>query len=138
MDEPPATARIVHLLAFDFGLKMIGVAIGQSVTGSASPLPPLHARNGRPDWSRVAELLRTWDVNQLVVGLPLNMDDTESGMSGRARRFAEELERRFRLPVALVDERLTSREAIGFAHGQRDRSHGVAAALIAETWLRTS
>lgn len=128
---------VIHILAFDFGLKMIGVAVGQSITGSASPLPPLPARGGRPQWSRVSDLIRSWSVNQLVVGLPLNMDDTESDMSARARSFAAELERRYQLPVAMIDERLTSREALMHVKGDREQSHGMAAALIAETWLRS-
>lgn len=126
----------VCLLAFDFGLKMIGVAVGQSVTGSATPLPPIAARNGLPEWSVIGALIREWRVNQLVIGLPLNMDDTESDMSIRARTFARELADRFGLPVAFADERLTSREAWSLSEGDRARSHGIAAALIAETYLR--
>lgn len=126
----------VCLLAFDFGLKTIGVAVGQSVTGSATPLPPIGARNGLPDWSLIGSLIREWHANQLVIGLPLNMDDTESEMSTRARIFARQLADRFGLPVAFADERLTSREALSFSEGDRSRSHGIAAAMIAETYLR--
>jgi putative holliday junction resolvase len=134
MVEPPAVT--IRLLAFDFGLKTIGVAVGQSVTRSATPLPPLSARHGRPDWDAITRLIVTWNVNQLVVGLPLNMDDTENNITVRARLFARDLERRTGLPVALIDERLTSRAAMEYTEGDRTASHGVAAALIAETYLR--
>ena len=116
------------MLAFDFGLKHIGVAAGQTITRTASPLTTLSARDGRPDWKAVEDLVREWRPVQLVVGLPLNMDDTESEMSGRARAFARKLEAHTGLPVAMADERLTSRAA-------GDAAHAAAAALIAETWL---
>ena len=129
MTEPGRPAS-VHgtVLAFDFGLKHIGVAAGQTVTRTASPLTTLSARNGRPDWKAVVELVREWRPVRLVVGLPLNMDDTESDMSERARAFAARLSEHTGVPVSMADERLTSREA-------GEASHAAAAALIAETWL---
>ncbi len=131
-----ATGSVVRLLAFDYGLKTIGVAIGQSVTGSATPLPPIRARNGKPNWTTIAGLIREWDVNLLVIGLPLNMDDTESDMSALARKFASDLSTRFSLPATFADERLTSREALAQTQGDWEKSHGVAAMLIAESYLR--
>lgn len=125
-DRPDAVGGTV--LAFDFGLRHIGVAAGQTITRTASPLTTLSARDGSPDWQAVGKLVGDWRPVQLVVGLPLNMDDTESEMSGRARAFAKKLARHTGLPVAMADERLTSR-AVG------DASHAAAAALIAETWL---
>jgi len=121
-----------YVLAFDFGLRHIGVAVGQPVTGTASPLTTLTARQGRPDWEQVRRLVEEWQPQVLLVGLPLNMDDTESEMSAQARRFATALARRLRRRVLMVDERLTS-----FASRQADAAerHGAAAALIAETWL---
>ncbi len=116
------------VLAFDFGLKHIGVAAGQTVTRTASALTTLSARDGRPDWGAVEALVKEWRPVRLVVGLPLNMDDTESEMSGRARAFAARLGERTGVPVSMADERLTSREA-------GEASHAAAAALIAETWL---
>ncbi|MCB1683547.1 MAG: Holliday junction resolvase RuvX, partial [Pseudomonadales bacterium] len=100
-----------YVLAFDFGLRFIGVACGQTITGTASPLTTLKARDGQPDWSVLQSIVAEWRPVLLLVGLPLNMDDTESGMSERARAFATSLERRTNTPVALVDERLTSRSA---------------------------
>ena len=122
-----------YVLAFDFGLRHIGIAAGQTVTATASPITTLRARDGRPDWDELALLVDHWKPRRLVVGLPLNMDDTESDMSGRARDFAATLERRTGIPTELVDERLTTREAT-HAGGE----HALAAVLIAETWLNAT
>lgn len=119
-----------YVLAFDFGLRHIGVACGQTVTGTASPLTTLAARDGSPDWEVLLDVIRPWQPVTLIVGLPLNMDDSESDMSARARRFARALERRSGVRTVLVDERLTTREALAL-----DGDHALAAMLIAETWL---
>lgn len=130
MSQPSASG---YVLAFDFGLRHIGVASGQTVTGTATPLTTLRARRGKPDWAAVAELVASWRPLCLLVGLPLNMDDSESEMSERARAFAAALERRTGIPCRLVDERLSSRAAREFGG-----EHAAAAALIAETWLNRS
>ena len=121
------------VLAIDFGLRRMGVAAGQSVTGTAAPIDSIAARDGAPDWAELDRLMADWRPDRLVVGLPLNMDGTESGMSGRVRRFAGILEKRYSMPVELTDERLTTREAKRDHPGTDD--HAVAARLIAETWL---
>jgi putative Holliday junction resolvase len=121
-----------HILAFDYGLKHIGVSVGQFVTRTASPLVTLRAKNGKPNWVDVDRLVSDWQPTNLVVGLPINMDGTESDMSAQARDFADALASRYTLPVALADERLTSRAAQELS---RERSHELAAVLIAETWL---
>lgn len=118
------------VLAFDYGLKHIGVAVGQTITRTASPLATIPARNGNPEWSAVDRLVDEWQPSRVLVGLPLNMDDTESEMSERARGFARQLAGRTGLEVIMVDERLTS-----YASRHTDDSHSAAAALIAETWL---
>ena len=130
------------ILAFDYGLKAIGVAVGQTVTATASALPPLAARDGVPDWQQLATLFDTWKPSQLVVGLPLNMDGSASELSRRAEKFARQLQGRFQLPVATMDERLSSFEARGDIldrHRSRDfKRHnvdGLAAKLILESWL---
>lgn len=120
------------VLAFDFGLKHIGIAVGQTVTRSASPLTTVTARDGRPDWRQVGELIEEWQPDLLIVGLPLNMDDSESEMSEKARAFASKLHARTSLEVILVDERLSSFEAKQL---DNDNNHALAARLIAETWL---
>ena len=138
-DTPP---RPYTALAFDFGTRSIGVAVGQSVTGSATALTALRARDGVPDWLRLAALLEEWQPRHLVVGHPLNMDDSESELSRLAARFGRRLEGRYRLPVSLVDERLSSFEARGalLARGRRDFREagvdGLSAALILQSYWR--
>ena len=120
------------ILAFDFGLKHIGVAVGQTITRSASPLTTLAARKGKPDWRQVSALVSEWRPAQLVVGLPLNMDDSESDMSGHARAFASRLGKTTGIEVTMIDERLTSFAARQIS--DKD-NHALAACLIAESWL---
>ncbi len=100
-----------QLLCFDFGLTSIGVATGQTGMGIASPLPELKAKEGSPDWSAVGALIFEWQAKRLLIGLPLNMDGSESKLSARARKFANRLNGRFDLPIEMVDERLTSHSA---------------------------
>jgi len=127
------------VLGFDYGTKRIGVAVGQTVTRSASPLTTLRAARGeQPDWNRISTLIAEWKPCALVVGLPYNMDDSEAEIAPRARRFARQLEGRYRLPVHLVDERLTSHEAeqtLGRGFERDERIDSLAAAFILETWL---
>ncbi|QLF92661.1 Holliday junction resolvase RuvX [Pseudomonas sp. ABC1] len=133
------------LLGFDFGSKQIGIAVGQAVTGQARELCVLKAQNGTPDWSRVEALMKEWQPDALVVGLPLNMDGTPSEMSERAEKFARRLHGRFNLPVHTHDERLTTYEAKGhrLRQGQsgnyRERPvDALAAALLLEGWLEAN
>jgi putative Holliday junction resolvase len=140
-DNPPST-----LLGFDFGLKRIGAAVGQSVTGSASPLGVVAVRDGQPDWPALARLVAEWRPTALVVGLPYNMDLSEQDMTQRARRFAGELAERFPLPVHTVDERLSSREAEAQLKERRQQGRrrvtredidGAAACVILESWFNS-
>ncbi len=132
-----------QVMAFDFGTRRIGVAFGQELLGKARPLTMLPARDGIPDWLVIEKLMAEWQPDQVVVGLPLNMDDTENDMCDRARKFGKRLHGRFHVPVEMVDERLTSFEAKGevmAAGGERNfGKYGVddlAAVLILETWFR--
>ncbi|QEY17429.1 Holliday junction resolvase RuvX [Cellvibrio sp. KY-GH-1] len=133
---------IKTLLAFDYGTKNIGVASGQMITRSANFLTPLKAKDGIPDWSQIEKLLAEWKPDLVLVGLPLNMDDSESELSARARKFANRIHGRFGVKVELVDERLTSFEAKGEVisrGGSRDYKNNpvdsIAARLILESWL---
>lgn len=124
------------VLAFDFGMKKIGVAVGQSITRSATPLVEISARDGIPSWETIQELIEAWSADAFVVGLPLNMDGTEQEISFAARKFGNRLHDRFQKPVYFVDERLTTVEAkaqLGHPSGAVDR---YAAKLILETWFR--
>jgi len=127
------------VLGFDYGIRKIGVAVGQTITRTATPLRTLPTRDERPDWDAIGQLIREWQPESLVVGLPYQMDDAEAPVAARARRFARQLEGRYRLPVFLADERLTTREAqrqLG-RDARRDalRVDAMAARLILETWL---
>lgn len=107
------------LLAFDFGTRSIGVAIGQRITGTARPLAALKAQDGTPDWYLIARLLKEWQPETVIVGLPLNMDGTEQPLTARARNFANKIHGRFGVAITLHDERLSTVEARAglFEHG---------------------
>ena len=99
------------VLAFDFGLKRIGVAVGDWENRLAHPLETISGEGNEARFGRIAALIDEWRPTQLVCGLPFSMDGTEHDLTRRARRFANQLNGRFGLPVALVDERLTSFDA---------------------------
>ena len=137
---PEAASR--RVMAFDFGTRRIGVAVGQELLGTGQPVALIPARDGIPDWQLIESLLQEWRPDLVVVGLPLNMDDTENEMCARARKFGKRLHGRYHVPVEMVDERLTSFEAkveVMAAGGSRDFGrHGVddrAAVLILETFF---
>ena len=121
-------------MSFDFGMSHIGVATIELTTNSVQPTATIKAKRGRPSVEQLDKLLDTWKPTQLIVGLPLNMDDTESPMSKASRKFGKFLERRFSLPVHFVDERLTTFESKSrTADGHPD--HAIAACAIGESWL---
>lgn len=99
------------LLAFDFGTRSIGVAIGQRITGTARPLAAIKAQDGTPDWNIIGRLLKEWQPEAVIVGLPLNMDGTEQPLTARARNFANKIHGRFGVAITLHDERLSTVEA---------------------------
>lgn len=130
------------LLGFDFGTRRIGVAIGQTITQTANPLTVLSAQDGIPRWDELTKILKTWQPDGLVVGIPLNMDGTEQSITLRARNFAQELAERFKLPVYEIDERLTSvaaRERVftdgGYKALKGAKIDAIAAQLILQNWL---
>lgn len=127
------------VLGFDYGTHKIGVAVGQALTGTATPLETLGLVNQKPNWQRIAQLLEDWRPDALVVGHPFEMTDREAGNAEGAKRFARQLNGRFHLPVHMVDERLTSREAwsqLGRQAGKDPtRVDSYAAKLILETWF---
>ncbi|WP_257571952.1 MULTISPECIES: Holliday junction resolvase RuvX [unclassified Janthinobacterium] len=96
------------ILAFDFGLKRIGVAIGNSMICQAKPLSVITATANEPKFAAIDSLIREWGASRIVVGLPSHPDGTEHEMSARCRRFANQVHGRFNLPVELVDERYSS------------------------------
>lgn len=129
------------IMGFDFGTKKIGVAIGQMVTATATPLSIIRVEKGVPNWCMLEKLIRQWKPERLVVGLPLNMDDSHSNMSRRALKFSSELENRFGIAVSNVDERLSTFEARqlyknGRTESSQEELDDKVAALILESWLR--
>ncbi|WP_432451795.1 MULTISPECIES: Holliday junction resolvase RuvX [unclassified Agarivorans] len=129
------------VLAFDFGTKSIGVAIGQELTASGKPLAALKAQDGIPNWQTVEKLLAQWLPDLLVIGLPLNMDGSEQELTTRAKKFANRLHGRFGYPIALQDERLTTVDAKeklfelgGYKALEKGAVDSLAAALIFESW----
>ncbi len=133
------------ILAFDYGLKQMGVATGQTLTASARGLCILKAHDGIPNWEEVSKLLNEWTPDLVLVGLPLNMDASESELSRLARKFARRLQGRFNANVLMVDERLTSQDAKALIReenneGKKGRTDltkidHLAAALILKSWL---
>ncbi|RCU45655.1 MULTISPECIES: Holliday junction resolvase RuvX [Corallincola] len=131
------------LLGFDFGTGSIGVAIGQELTGTASPLPALKAKDGIPDWDQLKRLIEEWQPDLLVIGLPLNMDGTEQWITARAKKFAGRLHGRFGTPFEMQDERLTTADAKerlfelgGYQALQKDKIDSVSAVLIIESYMQ--
>lgn len=104
-------SNIETVLAFDFGLKQIGIAFGQTITNQSTGIKIIKAKNGVPNWDEIRTIVEEWNPNTLIVGLPVNMDDSESEMSSLARNFAKDLKDRIHNSVKLMDERLSSKEA---------------------------
>ena len=132
-------------LAFDFGLKQIGVATGNRQFETSQALPILKAQNGTPDWQQIEAVIQEWRPEVLLVGLPLNMDGSESEMSQRADKFARRLHGRFGLPIETVDERLSSQEAKQILREQghkgdylKEPADSISAQLILQTWFGLS
>jgi putative holliday junction resolvase len=130
------------LLGFDFGMKRIGVAVGQTVTKTARPLGMIKADQGTPHWETISKLIKTWQPDAFVVGIPLNMDGTEQPLTLAAKHFSSLLQQRFNLPVFGMDERLTSIEAKarlfesgGYKALQNTSIDSIAAQLILQNWL---
>jgi len=126
------------LLGFDFGTRKIGVAVGQSVTGTATPLKTLLPVKNKPDWERIGQLIDEWKPEALVVGYPLNIDDSETDATQQALKFSRQLEGRYHLKIHLADERFTSFEArdrLQRKPNQVEVYDAIAAKLILETWF---
>jgi putative holliday junction resolvase len=129
-------------LGFDFGLKNIGVAVGQSVTKTATPLTIINGSNDKVLWQQIAKLIKIWHPNALVVGVPLNMDGTAQEMTKVARQFAQQLQVFSGLVVHEMDERLTTKSAReevymqgGYKALQKEAIDSIAAQLILESWM---
>ncbi len=134
------------VIAFDFGLRRIGVACGDTVSRTAAPLAAVSNGTDGPHWEAVAAVVRDWQPALIVIGLPYNVDGSESSMTARVRGFADEIERRYALQVVLVDERYSSREAEARLKSQRESGarrrrvvkadvDSAAAGIVLERWF---
>jgi putative holliday junction resolvase len=133
------------ILAFDYGEKYVGVAVGDTETRLASPLGMFSAGGAAQRLAEIDTLVREWHPDRILVGLPLTMDGAEHVMTRRARRFARQLEARFRLPVEFADERLSSasaestlRESGRGGRRHKHEAHGLAAQIILQGYLDES
>ncbi len=126
-------------LGFDYGTRRIGIAVGQEITRTATGVETLQSVNNKPDWAGITRLIGDWQPAALVVGLPLNMDDSENPRTALVKRFCNQLRERYKLPVHTMDERLSTIEAqhllaqSGSKRGQD--SDKLAAQLILQSWL---
>ena len=131
------------IMAFDFGTQKMGMAVGQSMIESANPLALFPMKDGIPNWDELLKIVKQYQPNLFLVGLPLNMDDTESELSARSRKFARRLRHQTNIETFMVDERLTTREARGELEQYQSQGRGkklaadsIAAALFIESWYR--
>jgi putative Holliday junction resolvase len=127
------------LLAFDFGTHRIGLAIGQSITRTATALCTIKSCHGKPDWDRISELIEHWKPDALVVGLPLRDDGSDSDISKAVRKFTQQLEERYKLPVHTMDERLSTHAAKQHLEKStcKQEVDAIAAMVILQDWLGT-
>ncbi|MBJ9953379.1 MULTISPECIES: Holliday junction resolvase RuvX [Acinetobacter] len=131
------------IIAFDFGTQKMGMAVGSSLIESATPLALFPMKDGIPNWDELLKIVKQHQPNLFLVGLPLNMDDSESELSTRARKFARRLRHQTNIETLMVDERLTTREARDElehyqAQGRAKKlaADSIAAALFIESWYR--
>ena len=138
---PSRRGKPFAALAFDFGTQRIGVAFGQSISATARAVTVLKARDGMPGWDNIQQLVNEWKPDLFVVGLPYNLDGSESELLARAIKFANRLNGRFNIPCFGIDERLSSKAAIERVveenSGDRKKAaiDDVAAQIILENWF---
>ncbi|OQY53139.1 MAG: Holliday junction resolvase RuvX [Candidatus Parabeggiatoa sp. nov. 2] len=149
----------MYIIGFDYGSKRIGVAVGQTLTATAHPLVTLPVKNQQIDWARISGLIQEWQPDALVVGLPKHADGSDNAITPAVRRFCQQLQKRYQLPVHTIDETLSSVAAVTspnlpFSKGgikigrkvknpqfsKKDRGNldAVAAKIIIETWFTES
>ena len=135
-------AAITSVLGFDYGLKRIGVATGQTVTGTSTPLTTIVQNEDDSHWREIEQLVTRWKPDVLLVGIPYMLDGSETEMGRHARKFRSQLEQRFGLPTELVDETLSSFQAEqelkqNMQLGQHNKAEidRMAAAIIVQSWL---
>ncbi len=129
------------ILAFDYGKARIGIATGQTLTRTASPVTTIKSINGKPNWKEIEDIIKKWRPNEIVVGLPVDMHGEFTDSTKAAQAFGEELANRVNKPVHFVDEKLSTREArwrLESMTGKTARHlkvDAMAACIILETWM---
>ena len=131
------------IMAFDFGTQKMGMAVGSSLIESATPLALFPMKDGIPNWDELLKIVKQHQPNLFLIGLPLNMDDSESELSTRSRKFARRLRHQTNIETLMVDERLTTREARdeldhyqAQGRGKKLSADSIAATLFIESWYR--
>lgn len=132
------------IIAFDYGTKNIGVAIGQKITGTATTvLDTIKVINGIPNWQKIKKILQEWNPYIAIIGLPLNMNGTEQKISIMARKFANKLNKKYKIKIEMHDERLTTMEAKnklfligGIRYLNKKKIDSTSASFILESWMR--
>ena len=139
----PETTQAQTIMAFDFGTQKMGMAVGQALIESATPLALFPMKDGIPQWENLLKIIKQHQPQLFLVGLPLNMDDSESELFTRARKFAKRLRHQSNIRTLMVDERLTTREARdeldhyqAQGRGKKLAADSLAAALLIESWYR--
>lgn len=125
------------VLGFDFGLRRIGVAVGQTITQTASPEAIVNSKDGKPDWEHISKLFASWKPTAIVVGLPMHLDGTEQPLTQPARKFGQRLSGRYHCPVFYIEEQLSSIEAEG-RNLKQTHIDDHAAQIILENWLEAN
>jgi putative Holliday junction resolvase len=130
-------------ISFDFGFKKMGIAVGQTLTKTATSLPKIKMQAGKPNWDQINKLIQQWQPAGFVVGIPVNMDGSEQFTTDAAKKFAASLSTKYQLPVFHIDERLSTAEAKsivfdsgGFKALKETDIDSIAAKLLLEAWLR--
>ena len=131
------------IVAFDFGLKHIGMAVGQEITNTAQTFYSLKAESGEPNWDELDIIVRDWQPKLFVVGNPINMDGSDRDIKEKSDKFSNLIRQRYNIPVELMDERLSTREArermksdsVHFVEASAD-THQISAQIILESWFR--
>ncbi len=134
---PPSKGISGVVLGFDFGLRRIGVAVGQTITQTASPEAIVKSKDGKPDWEHISKLFESWKPVAIVVGLPMRLDGTEQALTQPARKFGQRLSGRYQCPVFYMEEQLSSIEAES-RHLKQTHIDDHAAQIILENWLEAN
>ncbi len=135
---PDSINDIQQIMGFDFGTRWIGTAAGQMITKTASPLKTFESKNTKPDWEGIEHIIKDYQPDLLVIGLPLNADGKEQDISLKARKFARQLEGRFHIKTEMIDERLTTRQVYidsADQHLTKQQIDMQSAVLITQSWI---